>query len=134
MRVARSAFQASGPRPLQAPRRSNGFTLVEMLVALAVVAVTLAASHKVGASLLRGIARQDDVLLGQLCAENALVELRLARRLPGIGSSDSLCEQAGLRYVVRLNVRGTADADARHIDAQVLREGHPVLTLSATQR
>lgn len=104
-----------------------------MLVALTVMAVALVASHKVGASLVRGAAWQNDLLLGRLCAENALVELRLRRELPGTGASERRCEQAGLQYVVRLSARTTARADTRHVDVQVLREGLPVLALSTAQ-
>ncbi|WP_259375502.1 type II secretion system minor pseudopilin GspI [Azohydromonas lata] len=120
-------------RPRGRGARAGGFTLVEMLVALAVMAIALIASHKAGASLIRGAAWQNDLLLGRLCAENVLIELRLRRELPGLGRSERRCEQAGLQYVVQLGVRATARADTRHIDVQVLREGLPVLRLSTAQ-
>jgi len=113
-----------------APSRARGFTLVEVLVALVVVALALAAGHKAAGSLIHNTQRQDDALLAELCADNALIGLRLARQLPGIGNSTSNCMQAGVRYDVSLRVQGTPNPTFRRVDAQVLRDGANVLTLS----
>ena len=98
---------------------SRGFTLVEVLVALAVVAVTLVAGLQATGALTRAVARQSDQWLAQLCAENELTRLRLTRQLPGVGDSTASCEQAGQTLQVRLAVSATPNPNFRRIDAVV---------------
>ena len=77
-----------------------------------------------------GIFSQVDVLLGQICAENELSKARLARQLPNVGDSTVACEQAGQAFDVAVQVRPTPNPQFRRIDAQVLRAGSPVLSLT----
>jgi general secretion pathway protein I len=97
----------------------RGFTLIEILVALAVVAVALAAGTQATGALTRAAARQSDQWLAQLCAENELIRLRLTRQLPGIGDSTSECAQAGQTLQVRLSVVPTPNPNFRRVDALV---------------
>lgn len=98
---------------------NRGFTLVEVLVALAVVAITLVAGLQATGALTRAAARQSDQWLAQVCAENELTRLRLSRQLPGVGDSTVGCEQAGQVLQVRLAVSATPNPNFRRIDAVV---------------
>ncbi|RCW74199.1 type II secretion system minor pseudopilin GspI [Pseudorhodoferax soli] len=114
-------------------RPSRGFTLVEVLVALGIVAIALLAGTQATSALTRNATRQSDVLLAQICAENELMALRLARQLPGVGDTDQPCEQAGRMFRVQLGVRPTPNPSFRRIDAQVLEDGVPVLRITTIQ-
>lgn len=103
----------------QAFHAQQGFTLIEVLVALAVVAVALAAGVKASGALTRAAERQSAQWLAQLCAENALVQLRLARQLPATGDSSSTCLQAGETMQVRVSVQPTPNPIFRRVDAVV---------------
>ena len=107
-----------------------GFTLVEVLVALSIVAIALMAGLQASAALTRHAQRQSDILLAQLCAENMLVKTRLTRQMPAIGDTTEICEQAGQRLTVAVAVRPTPNPSFRRVDAQVLIENRPVLRLS----
>ena len=55
----------------------RGFTLIEVLVALVIVAISLAAGVKAAGALTQNAARLQTVSAAQWCAENQLSELRL---------------------------------------------------------
>jgi general secretion pathway protein I len=99
--------------------QQRGFTLIEVLVALAVVAITLSAGLQATGALTRAATRQTDQWLAQLCAENALTRLRLVRQLPDVGDSMVTCEQAGQTLQVRLAVLATPNPNFRRVDATV---------------
>ena len=118
------------PRPSPQPAASQGFTLIEVLVALAIVAIALMAGLQATSALTRNAQRQSDILLAQLCAENELVKARLSRQMPGVGDSSVPCEQAGRRFDVAVIVRPTPNPSFRRVDAQVFDEGRSVLRIS----
>lgn len=110
--------------------KQRGFTLVEVLVALGIVAITLTAGLQATAALTRQAQRQSDRLLAQTCAENELIKVRLTKQLPGVGDSRIDCEQGGQLFGVALAVRGTPNPNFRRVDAQVFRADDPILRLS----
>jgi len=69
-------------------------------------------------------------MLAHLCAENALVAVRLSRQMPAIGDSVQDCEQASERFDLTLVVRPTPNPSFRRVDAQVRSQSGPVLRLS----
>jgi len=99
-------------------------------MALAIVAVTLMAGLKATGSLSRNAERQTVSMLGQICAENELIALRLRMQLPDTGNRSIECEQAGKMLRVDLSVRPTPNPNFRQVDARVLDEGQYVLQLS----
>ncbi len=101
-------------------RAPRGFTLIEVLVALGIVAVTLVAGLKATMALTENAQRQSDSLLAQVCAENELIRLRLSRQVPPVGSSDFACDQGGRQFQGRLRVSPTPNPIFRRVDAQVL--------------
>ena len=107
-------------------RPRGGFTLVEVLVALAITALALVAGLKASAALTHNAARQSQLLLGQICAENRLIALRLARQLPGVGSTEHACVQAGHALQLSLHVYATPNPNFRRVEAVVSQAGAPI--------
>lgn len=110
--------------------KQRGFTLVEVLVALGIVAIALVAGLQATTALTNNAMRQSDVLLAHICAENELVKVRLSRQMPGVGESTVPCEQAGRSFSVKVGVLPTPNPSFRRVDAQVLDNASPVLRLS----
>jgi general secretion pathway protein I len=112
------------------PQPQRGFTLVEVLVALSIVAIALMAGLQATTALTRNALRQSDIVLAQLCAENELVYARLSRQLPSVGDSTVTCEQAGRQLTVAVVVRPTPNPSFRRVDAQVLDGSNSILRVS----
>ncbi len=115
---------------MTARRMAGGFTLVEVLVALAIVAIALLAGTQAASTLTRNAQRQSDIVLAHLCAENELVKARLSRQMPSVGDSTEPCEQAGRQFSVNVIVRPTPNPQFRRIDAQVFDADLPILRIS----
>jgi len=83
----------------------RGFTLIEVLVALTIVAITLGAGIKAAGALVDNTQRMIDVSAAQWCADNQLTGLRLSGLTPPIGESDFGCAQLGQGYAGTLVVK-----------------------------
>lgn len=105
----------------QRAKSSAGFTLIEVLVALGIVAIALMAGLRATDSLSRNASRQSTQWLAQICAENEFARLRLSRQVPPVGESNTPCTQAGMNLQVNLSVQVTPNPNFRRIDARVVQ-------------
>jgi general secretion pathway protein I len=97
----------------------SGFTLIEVLVALAIVAVTLGAGMRASGAATENVQRMSDVMAAQWCAENQLTNLRLARQFPGVGDVRFTCDQLGRTFEGSVITRPTPNPNFRRVDAVV---------------
>jgi general secretion pathway protein I len=112
--------------------RPRGMTLIEVLVALAVVAITLTAGLKAAGGLTVNAQRLTDLTLAQWCVENQLVSIKLTRSFPPVGVSEFQCVQLGRELAGELNTKAVpANPDFRQLEVQVFDEGrHTILRLA----
>ena len=116
--------------PPLASQKSQGFTLIEVLVALFMVALTLITGIKASSTLMQSAERQQSTLLAQLCIDNYLVGLRLSKQLPGTGEQLSVCQQAAQSITLRAQINTTPNPSFRRVDIQAFQRDTPVLTVS----
>ncbi len=119
------------PLPTAERPSQGGFTLIEVMVALAIVAVTLGAGLQAAGALTQNALRLAEVSEAQWCADNQLGNLRLSKQFPGVGDIDFPCEQMGRAYAGRLVVRPTPNPNFRRVDAVMVNgDGQVLLTVS----
>lgn len=124
--MAQAAEPGAGRRA-----QAAGLTLIEVLVALAILAVALAAAVRASAALLDNADRLAEVQAAQWCADNRLAELRLSQQFPGTGELAYECRQLGRVYRLAVQVAATPNPNFRRLEAQVRdAEGRPILSLS----
>jgi general secretion pathway protein I len=117
MRAARSL-----PRVVL-PARSRGFTMIEVLVALAIVAIALAASLRAVGSLAASEADLHNRLLAGWSADNALAQLHLAHAWPDLGEREFDCSQANLPLTCTQTVSATPNPVFRRVVVSVTTPG-----------
>ena len=111
--------------------RQQGMTLIEVLVALAIVAITLATGFKASGGLLVNAQRLSDLTVAQWCAENQLLSVTLTRAWPGVGDGDFRCVQLGRELRGSMQVRPTPNGNFRRVEALVYDEqGQSIVRLS----
>jgi general secretion pathway protein I len=102
---------------------SNGFTMIEVLVALAIIAVALAASLRAVGALATGEADLHNRLLAGWSADNELAQLRLTHIWPDLGSHSFDCSQGNLKLICTDNVSATPNPIFRRVEVNVTSPG-----------
>jgi general secretion pathway protein I len=112
-------------------KRAVGFTLIEILVAVAILAVALAATTRAASLATDGTLETRQRLLATWAAQNRVAELRARRIFPATTASTRLStEQGGMALVIDESVSDTPNPTIRRVDLAVAdaRDPNRVLT------
>lgn len=117
--------------PRRHPRtRGDGFTLVEILVALTIIAVALAAGMRALAQSTNSATLLKQRTLALWVAQNRLAEAQLASTSLAVGTREGDAVQAGTRFAWRESVSGTPNASFRKIEVTVADPAVPDYALA----
>ena len=112
-------------------RRIQGFTLLEVLVALAIFGIVAAAVLTAAGRSLNNASRLETLTLAGWIADNQLTELQLQQPPPALGREGRELEFAGRRWQTLSEVQASADpgllrvtvwvaaAEQRHSEGQL---------------
>ncbi len=96
--------------------------MLEVLVALVIIGVALAAAMRGAMSLTSTADYTRQKLLAVLTAENRLLELRLGRERLEPGESMLPCDQGGASFVCQQAVKPTPNPFFRRVEVRVFRQ------------
>jgi len=111
---------------------SSGFTLLEVMVALAVAAIGLGAISKSMTSNVDVTGRLKQRTLATWVASNRLAELRMNRQFTQNGSQSGKAEMGGLPWRIEERYTATPDPNISRVDVSISPEGEEesVVTMS----
>ena len=99
--------------------RRGGFTLVEVLVALAIISIALLAALRVAAGGTNSVGELRARLLAGWVAENVLAESRARGEWPALGIQRGTQRQGGIEFAWREEIIGTPNVAFRRVDIRV---------------
>lgn len=99
--------------------RARGFTLLEVMVALAILAIALAASVRAAGQQAHAHEILRDGAYARWVAANLIAETRISEPFPLPGAREGQSRMAGRIWRWRLLVSETPDGDIRRLDAEV---------------
>ena len=117
-------------KPGSVTSRAVGFTLIEILIAVAILAVALAATTRAASLATDGTLETRQRVLATWTAQNRIAELRARRIFPPVSSNRFETQQAGLSLVVEETVSDTRNPTMRRVDLAVADTRDPGRVLS----
>ncbi len=121
-------------RPATKGRRSReraaAFTLIEILVAIAILAVALAATTRAASVATDGAVQTRQRLLATWAAENRIAELRARAVFPNPATTTFNTEEGGLPLGVEETVSETPNPTIRRVDLAVTDGRDPARVLA----
>jgi len=109
-------------KPKYSTNKFNGFTLLEVMVALALITISLAAVIQTVSSTTSNTIYLRDKTFAYWVAQNQLAEIELTATSPAKGFTDGEEELAGLIWYWTRKIESTEDPDTDRVEITVRKE------------
>jgi general secretion pathway protein I len=103
--------------------RSAGFTLIEVMVALTIVALSLGAVAASVSQMVDAATTMRERTYASWIAQNKIAELRLANVLPEVSDTSGELEFAGIEWAWRANISATGVENLFRVDVEISYPG-----------
>ena len=114
----------------RSPDAEAGFTLIEVLIALAIIAVAMGAALRATQVMLDNSRAIRGKTLALLAAENTLAQLRLEQAFPRAGKQTRPCPQGRLALRCEIEIRNSMNRNFRQITVRVNDTDRDDITLA----
>lgn len=111
-------------------RVKPAFTLIEVLVALVVIAIGLLAILSVAARSIQVGGDLQNRVFGSWVAQNEIIRLRLAPKWPAVGKSNGEVLFANRKWNWRAKIEGTPDPGLRRVTVSISLAATPKQTVT----
>lgn len=112
--------------------RSRGFTLIEVMVALAVASLSLAAVAAAVSQMVDAASAMQERTFASWIAQNRIAEMRLANVVPDVDTTTGEVDYAGVEWEWRTTVSETGVENLYRIDVEVSYAGSDYVIRTVT--
>jgi len=103
-------------------KKQAGFTLIEVLVAMTIIAVGVSALVSAAGSSVWRAEYLREREFGRWVASNVLTEMQVVPAWPDVGTKNTEVQMGNFQWYVRTRTQAVADADLRRLDIEVRRD------------
>ena len=113
-------------------RKNNGFTLIECLVALLIIAIVLASATRAIGLAISDVKDSYAREAANWVADNEYAQYYLDGNYPDLGNSKKSVTMAGIDFIEEITVSTTPNAYFRKVEIAVSEKSHPNYLLFRT--
>jgi len=112
-------LRAPLPRSGQRRRLAEGFTLLEVLVALAIISLGMVGVFSALSQMLMATTRLRDKTFANWVATDRITELRVTGEIPKVGERNDEIDMAGVTWAYTIKTSRIPDMEMRRLDVSV---------------
>lgn len=108
---------------MKTTRRNGGFTLIEVVIAMTIVAIAMVSLIEATGTYVKNTAFLRDKVIAHWVANNALNELLLKESFPSKSEKQGDESMAGKKWSWKIKVKETPDKEFRAVEVKVFKGG-----------